>query len=553
MANKVYGIDLGTTYSAIAYIDDFNKAETIRNSDNEQVTPSVVFFESPENIIVGKIAKESAKSDPEQVVDYVKRQMGTDWTFAYEGRDYKPEEISSYILKRLAGDAQKTDGHDVKDVVITCPAYFGDAERNSTRQAGEIAGLNVLAILDEPAAAALHYAFRDGMKKEGASRTALVYDLGGGTFDVTVVSIENNDIRIVCTDGDHRLGGKDWDDRIIKDFMSDFENEQGVSSEDCNWDDPETSYELRLSAENAKKTLTNRESVKVRVICDAGRVNVDYARERFEESTSDLLERTIEFTRNVLAMAKEKGVDRIDDFLLVGGSTRMPMVAARIEQEFAEELGCVPQSFDVDEAVAKGAAWLGYCQNIKVLLDDKAKAAGKESFDALTDDEKKDVAADVAAEQGVADDYVLEASNTNITTVATKSYGVGVLNKEGTPIVHNMIVRQTPTPVVETQSFPTKDAGAELIELRLFSSNSSEVDIPLEEAEEIGFAELNLPPGLPARTMVEVVFELSPEGALILKGSAAGSEVRAEFKAETGMNADEVQEAKERSKDLLVE
>ena len=218
----------------------------------------------------------------------------------------------------------------------------------------------------------------------------------------------------------------------------------------------------------------------------------------------------------------------------------MPMVAARIEQEFAEELGCVPQSFDVDEAVAKGAAWLGYCQNIKVLLDDKAKAAGKESFDALTDDEKKDVAADVAAEQGVADDYVLEASNTNITTVATKSYGVRVLNKEGTPIVHNMIVRQTPTPVVKTQSFPTKDAGAELIELRLFSSNSSVVDIPLEEAEEIGFAELNLPPGLPARTMVEVVFELSPEGALILKGSAAGSEVRAEFKAETGMNADEV-------------
>ena len=554
MANKVYGIDLGTTYSAISFINENNKAETIRNSDNEQITPSVVFFETPENIVVGRIAKESAKSDPDKVVDFVKRQMGTDWTFAYEGRDYKPEEISSFILKRLAGDAQKTDGHDVKDVVITCPAYFGDAERNATRQAGEIAGLNVVAILDEPAAAALHYAFRDGMTSEGKNRAAIVYDLGGGTFDVTVVSIEDNNVRIVCTDGDHRLGGKDWDDRIVKDLMSDLENELGESSENCNWDDPETSYELRLSAENAKKTLSNRDTAKVRVLCDAGRVNVDYTRERFEQSTSDLLERTVEFTRNVLNMAKEKGIDHIDDFLLVGGSTRMPMVAERIRREFEAELGCVPQSFDVDEAVAKGAAWFGYCQTIKVLLDDKAKEAGKESFDDLSDAEKKDVAADVAAEQGVSDDYLLEAGNTSITTVATKSYGIRVLDRDGvTPIVHNMILRQTPTPVVEAKTFPTRDAGAELIQLRVFSGNDSSVDVPIEQCEELGVAELNLPPGLPARTPVEVVFDLSPEGALKISGSAAGSEVHAEFKAETGMSDDEVQEAKERSKDLVVE
>ncbi len=552
MANRVYGIDLGTTYSAISFINDSNKAETIRNSDNEQITPSVVFFESPENIVVGKIAKESAKSDPEQVVDFVKRQMGTDWTFAYEGRDYKPEEISSYILKRLVGDARKTEGHDVKDVVITCPAYFGDGERNATRQAGEIAGLNVIAILDEPAAAALHYAFRDGMTNEGGNRTAIVYDLGGGTFDVTVVSIEDNNVRIVCTDGDHRLGGKDWDDRIVKDLMSDLENELGESSENCNWDDPETSYDLRFSAENAKKTLTNRETAKVRVTCDAGRVNVDYTRERFEQSTSDLLERTVEFTRNVLNLAKEKGVDRIDDFLLVGGSTRMPMVEARIRREFEAELGCAPQSFDVDEAVAKGAAWFGYCQTIKVLLDDKAKESGKESFEELSEEEKKDVAADVAAEQGVSDEYLLEAGNTNITTVATKSYGIRAV-KGGTPVVHNMILRQTATPVVTTKIFGTQDAGAELIQLRVFSGNDSAEDVPLEQCEELGVADLNLPPGLPARTPVEVVFELSPEGALKISGTAAGSEVRAEFKAETGMSAEEVREAKERSKDLVVE
>ncbi|MBP5622059.1 MAG: Hsp70 family protein, partial [Thermoguttaceae bacterium] len=384
-------------------------------------------------------------------------------------------------------------------------------------------------------------------------RTAIVYDLGGGTFDVTVVSIEENNVRIVCTDGDHRLGGKDWDDRIVKDLMSDLENELGESSENCNWDDPETSYELRLSAENAKKTLTNRETAKVRVVCDAGRVNVDYKRERFEQSTSDLLERTVEFTRNVLNMAREKGIDHIDDFLLVGGSTRMPMVAERIRREFEAELGCAPQSFDVDEAVAKGAAWFGYCQTIKVLLDDKAKEAGKENFDDLSDSEKKDVAADVAAEQGVSDEYLLEAGATNITTVATKSYGIRALDKTGTPVVHNMILRQTPTPVVVKQSFRAKDAAAPAVELRVFSSNETTVDVPLDQCEELGLAELNLPPGLPARTPVEVTFDLSPEGALKISGSAAGSEVHAEFKAETGMSADEVQEAKERSKDLVVE
>ncbi|MBR5760192.1 MAG: hypothetical protein IKX88_16515, partial [Thermoguttaceae bacterium] len=196
----------------------------------------------------------------------------------------------------------------------------------------------------------------------------------------------------------------------------------------------------------------------------------------------------------------------------------------------------------------------GYCQTIKVLLDDKAKEAGKESFDDLSDAEKKDVAADVAAEQGVSDEYLLEAGNTSITTVATKSYGIRVLDRDGvTPIVHNMILRQTPTPVVETKTFPTRDAGAELIQLRVFSGNDSSVDVPIEQCEELGVAELNLPPGLPARTPVEVVFDLSPEGALKISGSAAGSEVHAEFKAETGMSADEVQEAKERSKDLVVE
>ena len=219
----VYGIDLGTTYSAISYVNEFGKAEIIKNSAGSSTTPSVVYFETANNIVVGEDAKDAgnaSKEDAARVVDSVKRQMSnTNYTFEAFGKEYCPVAVSALILKKMVNDA-KDAGHDVKDVVITCPAYFGELERTRTRQAGESIGLNVIEIIDEPVAAALNYGLE---KSDVKGKNVIVYDLGGGTFDVTVISIgsdpRRDEIKVICTEGDHQLGGKDWDNRIVQYYL----------------------------------------------------------------------------------------------------------------------------------------------------------------------------------------------------------------------------------------------------------------------------------------------------------------------------------------------
>ena len=237
----------------------------------------------------------------------------------------------------MVNDAKEVGGHDVQDVVITCPAYFGELERTRTRQAGESIGLNVVAILDEPVAAALNYGLE---KADTKGKNVIVYDLGGGTFDVTVISIgsdpDRDEVRVICTEGNHQLGGKDWDDRIVQYYLDQFEETTG---RDIRQADPgETHgvmYDLRLAAEKNKKTLTNRESVSQKVSFDGKDVKIDLTREQFEEMTTDLLNSTIDLTDQLLALAKEKGIAKIDAFLLVGGSTRMLQVAKKITEKYA--------------------------------------------------------------------------------------------------------------------------------------------------------------------------------------------------------------------------
>ena len=208
--NTIFGIDLGTTYSCIAYVDEYGRPSVVPNVDSDRTTPSVVLFSGDERI-VGKEAKQTSKLEPDNVVDMVKRFMGksSEFAFIYNEKNYTPEEISSYIIKKLVQDAEQNYGQKITDVVVTCPAYFGELERASTKAAGEIAGLNVRAILNEPTAAAISY----GINQE-EDQTILVYDLGGGTFDITVIQIEGNNIQVVCTDGDHNLGGRNWDEEV---------------------------------------------------------------------------------------------------------------------------------------------------------------------------------------------------------------------------------------------------------------------------------------------------------------------------------------------------
>src|SRR6266700_4844000 len=222
---KVVGIDLGTTFSAIAHIDTYGKPQIIPNSETERITPSVIFFDGT-NVIVGTVAKNNAVAEPEKIVDFVKREMGKpkdQFHREFDGKVYSAEELSALIIKKLKADAEKYLDQPVTDAVITVPAYFNDAERTATITAGQLAGLNVLQLINEPTAAALAY----WLDKLDEDQTVFVFDLGGGTFDVTIMRIEGAHIRMLASNGDHRLGGKDWDDVIVNYVAEEFDNVHG--------------------------------------------------------------------------------------------------------------------------------------------------------------------------------------------------------------------------------------------------------------------------------------------------------------------------------------
>ncbi|WP_417288358.1 Hsp70 family protein [Corynebacterium variabile] len=343
--SRIIGIDLGTTYSAVASIGPHGRAEIIPDRDGMRTTPSAVLFQDDGSALIGTVAKRSAASAPLNYIDAVKRQMGNaDWKFITEaGISYTPEEISALILKRLKEDAEEYLGEPVVDAIITVPAYFDDSQRHATKDAGRIAGLNVLHVLNEPTAAALAYG--ESQHRDG---TFLVYDLGGGTFDVTIVRILGNHYDIVATDGIHELGGRDWDDRLFDHLNDAFQEGGGPDlSEDF-----VTATELREKAETAKKTLSQTKSTRVVLSGRGVTETVTVSREELEELTETLVNRT---RYTVEGLLKDAGLtwEAIDDVILVGGSTRIPRVRAMLE----EMSGRPPRTGgNPDEMVALGAA-----------------------------------------------------------------------------------------------------------------------------------------------------------------------------------------------------
>ncbi|HSK80486.1 MAG TPA: Hsp70 family protein, partial [Thermoanaerobaculia bacterium] len=288
---RVYGIDLGTTYSCISHVDEHGKPVVLANAEGEMTTPSVVFFESPDNIVVGQSAKEVVSIHSDLCVSTIKRAMGDPhWERSFHGEVYKPQDISSFILRKVVGDAANLVGEKIEDVVITCPAYFGVNEKEATKQAGILAGLNVLYVIPEPTAAALAYGI-----EQTQDQVILVYDLGGGTFDITLIEIKTGQITVICTGGDHQLGGKDWDDAIVSYLTQKFEESTGTPA-DALLDDQETYQELLNAAERCKKTLSTRQSVTEAVRFGGERVKVDLTRETFDQITAGLLERTLSLT-----------------------------------------------------------------------------------------------------------------------------------------------------------------------------------------------------------------------------------------------------------------
>lgn len=341
---KCIGIDLGTTFSVVAKVDSNGKAQIIKNRYGSTTTPSVIAFLDDE-ILIGEDAKEMQASGHEDIACFFKRNMGEDeFQMNFNNVDYNSEKLSSILLKQLKEDAETYLQDKVDKAVITVPAYFNNKQRQATIKAGEMAGLKVLKIINEPTAAALAY----GVTGRGVNKNILVYDLGGGTFDVTIANIENNNIRVLGTDGDHRLGGKDWDDRLASYLSDKFLEQYDIDL----LEDIDTFNELLVKCEKAKKELTAREQTKVVINYKGNRGNYEITRAKFKEITSDLLGRTELLIDNLLNDISLSWND-IDEVLLIGGSTRMKMV-----HDFIEKLtGKMALSgVNVDEAVALGAA-----------------------------------------------------------------------------------------------------------------------------------------------------------------------------------------------------
>ncbi|MBN28571.1 MAG: molecular chaperone DnaK [Euryarchaeota archaeon] len=352
MGSAVIGIDLGTTNSCVATIEG-GKAVVIPNSEGSRTTPSVVAFTKDGERLVGVTAKRQAVTNSERTIISVKREMGTDWKKDIDEDDYSPQEISAFVLQKLKADAEEYLGTEVKQAVVTCPAYFSDSQRQATKDAGRIAGLEVLRIINEPTAAALAY----GVDKE-EDQTVLVYDLGGGTFDVSILEIYQVDgqpqIEVKATSGDNRLGGDDFDEAVMKWIVSEFKKSTGIDLEK----DLQAMSRIREAAEKAKIELSGTPSTQINLPFITMRdgqpehLDMPLSRSKFEKLTSSLVERTMSPTRQAMKDASIKKGD-VDKVLLVGGSTRIPAV----QQEIEKEVGKAPfKGINPDEAVAMGAA-----------------------------------------------------------------------------------------------------------------------------------------------------------------------------------------------------
>ena len=341
------GIDLGTTRSVVATVEASGAPMVLPNRLGEVLTPSVVCFESATEVLVGSAARDREAERPDRVVSLIKRQMGTECLLSFDDIEHTPESISALILRALvAGALPGTHAGEPVRAVITVPAYFGIREREATQQAALLAGIEVLELISEPVAAARYYDHLDHL----SCGAVLVYDLGGGTFDATVL-VRSDQTRVVATDGDTELGGADWDRRLAAYLLSEFVAATGADpSDDETYDTFQA--ELHLLAERIKLDLSASRSRRVPVRWQDHTAMVEVTREQFEAMTADLLARTYGCLRRLLAAAAGKGVPTIDQVLLVGGSSRMPMVSAGLTEQF----GWRPRLHDPDLSVAKGAA-----------------------------------------------------------------------------------------------------------------------------------------------------------------------------------------------------
>lgn len=550
----VFGIDLGTTYSCISYIDEYGKPVVLKNSDGDHTTPSVVLVESADNIIVGTEAKRSIEIESTKTVQFIKRKMGKENDVVkLNGTEYHAPEISSMILKKIVKDANEElkqtgvikDGEEIKDVVITCPAYFGMNERQATKTAGELAGLNVLNIINEPTAAAISY----GVAGDAKNETILVYDLGGGTFDITVMDIAKGDFSVVCTGGDDQLGGKDWDECLMDYVVERYEEENG---EDLS-EDPETVASLYVDVETWKKSLTAREKVNISVNGPAGRFREELTREKYEELTQDLLSRTKNLLEDVLATAEKQGypLSKIDKVLLVGGSSKMPQVAAMIQKDY----GITPVLADPDEAVAKGAAI--YASNEKAFQDfivNEAAKTGK-TVEEIKEENLISGEADkkFALSMGAAGTGGMKLT---ITNVLSRTYGVEFVDQyQNKKKISNMLMINQKLPATKKRSFFTVENNQSGVDIAIYESRSTEEIIEIDGKTPLTTIEMKFVERVPKETEICMTFSLDNSGILHIMAEEQQyqSKLDTTFQLSNQMTDEEMRSASVRMSSAIIE
>ena len=492
MSGPVIGIDLGTTNSCVATLEG-GQAVVIPNSEGSRTTPSVVAFTKDGERLVGITAKRQAVTNSDRTILSVKREMGTDWSKQIDDDDYTPQEVSAFVLQKLKSDAEEYLGREVKQAVITCPAYFTDAQRKATQDAGRIAGLEVLRIINEPTAAALAY----GVDKE-EDQTILVFDLGGGTFDVSILEIYQVDgqpqIEVKATSGDNKLGGDDFDKKVIDWIVKEFKKSSGIDLSK----DLQAMSRLREAAEKAKIELSGTNSTQVNLpfitMRDGQPEHLDMAlsRAKFDDLTADLIRKTMEPTRRAMKDAGVKAGD-IDKILLVGGSTRIPAVQDAVEKE----TGKPPfKGINPDEAVAAGAALQ---------------------------------AGIIVGDEGVTDVLLLD--------VTPLTLGIETLGG----VTTTMIERNTTIPTRRSETFSTATDNQPAVEVHVLQG---ERDFAKDNITLGRFHLMGIPAAPRGIPQIEVTFDIDANGIVDVsaKDLGTGTEQSIKIESQTSLSEDEIQQ-----------